>query len=238
MEGQGRVAIVTGASSGIGRAVAEELADMGYSSVLTARRADRLQNLANRLPNSIAVPGDISEPDMPEHLLRRALDHFGRCDVVMNNAGLIEVGPIGTINIERVCSMVRVNVEAAYRLAYTALKHFKNVGEGILLNTSSVMGTKVRPTAGAYAGTKYAIEALSEALRMELANENIQVVAIEPGLVLTELHDQWETHPSESMNISDPLQPADIARCVRFILEQPSRMRVARLMVLPRGHEI
>jgi NADP-dependent 3-hydroxy acid dehydrogenase YdfG len=134
--------------------------------------------------------------------------------------------------------MVRVNVEAAYRLAYTALKHFKKVGEGILLNTSSVMGTKVRPTAGAYAGTKYAIEALSEALRMELANEDIQVVAIEPGLVLTELHDQWETHPSESMNISDPLQPADIARCVRFILEQPSRMRVARLMVLPRGHEI
>lgn len=238
MDRQGHVAVVTGASSGIGKAVAKELSGMGYSLVLSARREERLKLLADSLPDAVAVPGDITDPLLPASLMTTALEHFGRCDVVMNNAGLIEVGPVDSIDIERACRMVRVNVEAAYRLAYTALKHFKTVSSGVLFNTSSVMGTKVRPTAGAYAGTKYAIEALSEALRIELANSDIQVVAIEPGLVMTELHDEWEKHPTETMGIHDPLLPEDIARCVRFVLEQPARVRIPRLMVLPKGHQI
>ena len=227
------VAIVTGASSGIGVAVGEELSAMGMAVVLTARREDRLRELAGRCQNATVLAGDIADPHLPQRLIDHAVDSFGRCDVVVNNAGLIEVGPVESVDIERICYMARLNVEAAFRMAYVALRHFKRAGGGYLINTSSVLGSKVRPTAGAYAGTKYAIEALSEALRLELAGSGVRVCCIEPGLVMTELHARWEVHPSKSMNIPHPLQPADIARCVRFVLEQPDHVVIPRLMALP-----
>jgi NADP-dependent 3-hydroxy acid dehydrogenase YdfG len=171
-------------------------------------------------------------------LLDTALEAHGRVDVVLNNAGILEIGPVEKIDLERVCRMVRVNVEAAFRTAYTTLRHFREQGHGHLVNISSVLGTKVRPTAGAYAGTKYAIEALSEALRMELAGTDIQVSCIEPGLVRTELHDHWPVHPTKSLNCPHPLTPGDIARCVRFVLEQPPHVRIPRMMVLPGEHQI
>lgn len=232
-----RVVVITGASSGIGLAVARELHACGARLVLTARRAERLAPAADEL-SAVAVAGDLTDPELPGELLQVALSRFGRCDVVLNNAGVIAVGEIETIDVERVCAMVRINVEAAFRVAYTFLRHFRQQGRGHLVNVSSVMGTKVRPTAGAYAGTKYAIEALSEALRMEVAGSGIQITCIEPGLVMTELHDDWPIHPSESMGIPHPLRPEDVARCVRFVLTQPAHVRIPRIMVLPGEHVI
>lgn len=112
------------------------------------------------------------------------------------------------------------------------------MSEAHLINMSSVLGTKIRPTSGAYAGTKYAIEALSEALRMEVAGTPLAVTCIEPGLVMTQLHRDWPVHPSESMNISQPLQPEDIARCISFVLMQPAHVRIPRLMILPSEHQV
>jgi NADP-dependent 3-hydroxy acid dehydrogenase YdfG len=227
------VAVVTGASSGIGAAVAADLDKAGVRLVLTARRKDRLQELAARCKEAVIISGDVLTPELPQQLIDAALERFGRCDVFLNNAGIIEVGKIETIDVERVCRMVRVNVEAAFRMAYVAIRHFVAVGQGHLINTSSLLGTKVRPTAGAYAGTKFAIETLSEALRLEVAGTNVKVSCLEPGLVRTELHDRWEVHPTQSMNVPNPLLPEDIARCVRFLLEQPEHVRIARLMVVP-----
>ncbi|HEY2932416.1 MAG TPA: SDR family NAD(P)-dependent oxidoreductase, partial [Acidobacteriota bacterium] len=181
---------------------------------------------------------DIADPKLPHQLLQRALDDFGRCDVVFNNAGVMEVGSIAQIDLDKVSEMVRINVDAAYRITYVALRHFQSVNGGHLINTSSILGTKVRPTAGAYAGTKYAIEAFSEALRMELAGTNIKISCIEPGLVATELHRHWEVNPRKTLNIEKPLQPEDIARCVRFLLQQPEHVRIPRMMVLPGEHQI
>jgi len=234
---QGRVAIVTGASSGIGQAVARELAGSGARVLVTARREERLTELAEQI-GGMSVGGDILDPALPDRLIERACRELGDVDIVVNNAGVIEVGPVATIDIDRVCEMVRVNVEAAFRLAYCAVRHFQQRGRGHLVNVSSVMGTKVRPTAGAYSGTKYALEALSEALRMELAKTDVQVSCVEPGLVLTELHQRWPVHPTESMEIPTPLQPEDVARCVRFLLTQPSHVRIPRLMVLPGEHVV
>jgi NADP-dependent 3-hydroxy acid dehydrogenase YdfG len=134
--------------------------------------------------------------------------------------------------------MVRINVEAAYRVAYTALRHFRGAGAGHLINISSVLGTKIRPTAGAYAGTKYAIEALSEALRMEVAGSAVKVSCIQPGLVMTELHRDIPVHPRETLGVERPLVPADIARMVLFLAELPDHVAVPRLMILPQDQAI
>lgn len=230
---EGKVAVVTGASSGIGVAVARELDRAGMKLVITARREQRLQQLASELTDSVWVAGNIADEGLPEHLLETSLAQFNRCDVLVNNAGLITTGTIEDIDLNRVSQMVRVNVEAAFRMAYVALRQFKKQGEGHLVNISSILGVKTRPTAGAYSGTKYAMESFSHALRLELAGTGIGVSSIGPGLVMTELHNHMPIHPSESFNIQKPLQPEDIARCVRYVLEQPEHVRIASMMVLP-----
>ena len=229
----GQVAVITGASSGIGVGVAEELNRAGMKLLLTARRADRLEQLAQSLDCCECLPGDIADPDLPHRLMDTAVEKFGRCDVVFNSAGIMHVGPADKADVEKLCEMIRVNCEAATRMAYAAVRYFTAVGSGHLINVSSVLGTKVRPNAGVYAGTKYAVEAISEALRMELAKTNVKVTVIEPGLVATELQDHFEVHPRELLGIENPLEPADIARCVRFVLEQPAHVRIPVMMVLP-----
>ena len=238
MDLKDKVAIITGASSGIGRAVARNLNEAGVKFILTGRRENHLTELKDELAHAAILTGDISQDGMPQNLLAAALETFGRCDIVFNNAGIIKAGSIDDIDIDDMCYMVRVNVEAAFRMAYVAVKHFKSNGSGYLLNTSSVLGTKVRPTAGAYAGTKFAIEALTEALRLELAKTNIGVSCVEPGLVQTDLHREWPVPPAQSLNIPRPLQPEDIARVVRFILEQPDHVRLPRILAVPSDQEL
>ena len=182
MELKDAAAVITGATSGIGAAVARNLREAGVRCVIAGRREEKLKALASELGQTEAVAGDIAHPEMPERLMQTALDAFGRCNIVVNNAGLISSGDISSIDIDSVCEMVRVNVEAAFRMTYVALRHFKQTGSGYLINTSSVLGTKTRPNVGAYAGTKFAIEALSESLRMELSGTDIHVGCIAPTL--------------------------------------------------------
>lgn len=230
---QGKVAIITGASSGIGRGVALELDRAGMKILLNARRTDRLEELAGELSEAEPFSGDLTDESLPQRLVDAAVDRFGKLDVVFNNAGIMDTGPIDSADIERLCANVRVNFEAAVRMAYTALRHFKNQESGYLITTSSILGTKVRSTAGVYAGSKYGVEALTEALRMEVAGSGVRVGCIEPGLVITELQDHFEIHPREMLGIEQPLEPDDIARCVRFMLEQPPHVSIPRMMVLP-----
>jgi len=236
-----QVGIITGASSGIGAATARLLAADGARVVLHGRRRERLDALVAELPDgaAVALDGDIADPAAPQRLIDTAAERFGPVDWVLNNAGVLHVEPLERLDIENACAMVRINVEAAYRMAYLADRHFQAHGDaGTLINTSSVLGTKVRPTAGWYAGTKHAIEALSEALRVELAGTGIHVACVEPGLVKTDLHRDWDEPSDQRLGIDRPLQPEDIARCVRFILAQPPHVRIPRLMVLPGEHAI
>lgn len=238
MELKDKVVIITGASSGIGRGIAIELNHAGMKLVLTGRREDRLEGLKKELNNTVICAGDICDPNMPDRLIQIALDTFGRCDVVINNAGIMHAGRIEDIDIDAINRMIEVNVAAVTRLSYTALRHFKKNNSGHLINISSILGTKVRETAGAYAGTKYAVEALTEALRIEVAKTGVKVSVIEPGLVKTELQDHFALHPAKLMNITVPLEPKDIARAARFILEQPDHVTVPILMMLPSQHAI
>ncbi len=234
----GKVAVVSGASSGIGMALAAMLARDGVKLVLHGRRAARLAALAEEFPGTRWVAGDLVDAGAPALLLRIAIEEFGAVDFAINNAGTNHTGPIEEIDIEALCGMARINVEAAYRFTYIFLKHFKARDTGHLIHTTSVMGYKVRETAGGYAGTKHAIEALCEALRMELARSGVKVSCVAPGLVKTELHRDLSVHPSVSRNIQRPLAPEDVATAIRWVMCQPAHVNVPQLLVLPQDHAI
>ncbi len=234
MELKGKVAIITGASSGIGTGVAHELAEAGMKLVLTARRKELLKKLAGQLQTEVkVVAGDITDAALPQTLVDTAVSEFDSCDVVFNNAGVMTVGPVQEIDIEAMCRMVRVNVEAVYRLAIVAMRQMLSQGRGYLINTSSSLGTKVRQTTGAYAGTKFAVEAMTEDLRMQAAGTGVRVCAFEPGLVETHLQDHFPVHPKDALNIRHMVQPADVGRVIRFILEQPDHVAIPRILVMP-----
>ncbi len=187
----GRVAVITGATGGVGAAVARTLSRAGYSLVLTAPSMEKLSALAAQLKGPCTViEGNLSDESLPETLLYAALDRFGRCDICFNNGALFEAGIIETVDIERLSSMVRVNVEGSFRVAYVFVKHFVSEGSGHLVNVSSAVGSSVRPTP--YAATQRAIEALSDALASELDDSEVLVSCIQPGLVKTGLHHRWE----------------------------------------------
>ncbi|MFA5204243.1 MAG: SDR family oxidoreductase [Lentisphaeria bacterium] len=232
---QGQVAVITGASSGIGLAAARELAGAGMKLVLHGRNRGALATLAAELPAAAAVlvTGDVTEPDTAPRLLAAALEAFGRCDAVFNSAGVMEVGGIDDLDLERACRMVRINFEAALRLSYVFLRHFKPAGGGHLVNVSSILGTRVRLGTGAYAGTKFAIEALTDALRLEVAGTPVKVSVLEPGLTESHLQDHFKVHPKTALNMQKLLEPEDVARCLRFMLEQPPHVRIPRLLVIP-----
>lgn len=230
---EGKVAVITGATSGMGLACAEALAGEGVRLVVTGQRQDRLDDVTRRLDGAVALAGDITVASFPQQLFDLALETHGQIDIVLNNAGYMTSGPIETIDIEKVCRMARINVEAAFRVMYLAVKHFRKTGAGHLVNTSSVLGYKTGAEVGAYAGTKHAIEALGEALRIEVARSDIRITNIQPGLVQTELHREYETSMAKLRNITSPLQPTDIARMLLFVLQQPDHVRIPKLLITP-----
>ena len=238
MDLDGKVALVTGASSGIGRAIAKNLDAAGMKLILTARSEDKLQELAAECRNASVYAASITEPEIPQKLLDFALDSFGQLDVLINNAGMMSVGGIDEIEIEKICLMVKLNVESVYRMAYTVLRHFKKTGSGFLINTSSVAGLKTAPKYGAYSGTKHAVEAFTDSLRMELVGTGVNVAAIAPGTVDTGLYDDWGRDSESNVKSGGVLQPQDIARCVNYILEQPEGVLIPRLFVTPRDQPL
>lgn len=238
MELQNKVAIVTGASSGIGKAIVQELDKAGMKLILTARSHDKLQELAKSLQQATFLAGEITDPILPEQLVELALTQFGQLDVVVNNAGMMTVGSIADVDLEAICQMVRLNVEAVYRMSYTALRQFQKAGDGFLINLSSISGLKTGARYAAYNGTKHAIEAFTDALRVELAGSGIKVAAIAPGTVDTSLYDRWNETDKDWIMSGGALQPEDIAKSIRFVLEQPSHVLIPRLLVVPTNQPV
>lgn len=235
-----KVAIVTGASSGIGRATAAALADAGASVVVAARRAHRLAELTEEIETSggraLAVPCDVTEAAEARHVVSEALGTFGRLDVLVNNAGVMRVAPIPETRLDDWSRMVDVNINGILNFVAAALPHMIESGSGHIVNVGSVAGRRPFPGGGVYAATKFAVRALSWAMHLELgAAHGIRVTDIQPGLVSTELLDgspqtaAWKEAWSERRM----LQADDVARAILFATTSPDHVSVSEILVRP-----
>src|SRR3954447_972577 len=214
------VAVVTGASSGIGAATARALAAEGYAVALAARREERINELCDELSSSgsraLAVPTDVADPASARSLIETTKAELGSVDVLVNNAGVMLLGPILDADIEHWQRMVNVNVLGLLYCTHAALPIMKEQGSGHVVNVSSVAGRVARAGSGVYNATKWGVGAFSEALRQECIPDHIRVTVIEPGMVDTELashitHAAAKEGVRQRMQAITPLRSEDIA---------------------------
>ena len=238
----GKVAVVTGASSGIGEATVRALAAEGAAVVAGARRKERLDGLVEEVTNgggrAIAVECDVTDEEQAHYLVRRAVEEFGSLDILVNNAGVMLLSTVGKGLSDQWRQMFEVNVMGLLYATDAAIGVMKEQGSGHLVNISSVAGRKVTRTSnGVYAGTKFAVNAISEGLRQELLVDNIRVTVVEPGAVATELPDHiTDEDARESLGgllKLDRLQAPDIADAIVYAVTQPERVSVNEILIRP-----
>ncbi|HET7480480.1 MAG TPA: SDR family NAD(P)-dependent oxidoreductase [Rubrobacteraceae bacterium] len=237
----GKVAIVTGASSGIGEATAEALAAEGAAVVVAARRKDRLDDLTKRIEGNggkvLSVECDVTEEEQAHALIQAAEREFGSVDILVNNAGVMLLSRIERGLSDEWRQMFDVNVLGLLYATDAAVEVMKRQGSGHIVNISSVAGRKVRETGGVYSGTKFAVGAISEGLRMELLGDNIRVTVVEPGAVATELathitDEEAQQGMSRFAGI-EILQAEDIANAIAYAVSQPQRVSVNEILIRP-----
>ena len=235
-QNSGRVAVITGASSGIGEATARSLAAGGYRLALLARRADRIQALADDLgAGAIAIESDVTDRDSLVAAAERVQGELGGADVLVNNAGVMLLGPFSSGQRADHRQMVEVNLLGAMTATEVFLDQLRD-GGGDLVNISSVAGRTARPGNAGYAATKWGMNGWSESLRQEL-QPDIRVMVIEPGAVATELTDHIthaDTKQATQAFVKDlAIRAEDIAEVIAFAVSRPRRMTINEILVRP-----
>ena len=243
----GTVALVTGASSGIGEATARALSARGAAVALAARRKDRLDSLVSELEaadgRAVAIETDVTDRAQAEAAVAATVSELGRLDTVINNAGVMLLGPIVDAPIDEWDRMVDLNVKGLLYVAHAALPHLiaaadddpRHVAD--LVNISSVAGRVARMGSGVYNATKWGVGAFSESLRQEVAKRHVRVSLIEPGATATELssHLRPEIAAQALKRFVDVerLAAEDIAEAIEFVVTRPRRVAVNELLVRP-----
>jgi NADP-dependent 3-hydroxy acid dehydrogenase YdfG len=221
-----RVVLITGASSGIGEACAVSCSQAGMHVVLTARRTDRLEGLAQRLNDAggsaLAVTGDVTHAEEMRHAVARAVLTFGRLDVIVCNAGLGYYGRVEDTTAEALARLLDVNLMGSFHAAQAALPQFRRQARGHLIFVSSIVGRRAVPGSGVYAATKFAQTGLAEALRSELLGSGIVVSTIYPVSTDTEFRDAAARAFGHTAGGLGPRQsPEIVARAVLRLIERP-----------------
>jgi NADP-dependent 3-hydroxy acid dehydrogenase YdfG len=243
---EGKVVVITGASSGLGQATARLLSAQGATVALGARRLDRLQALAEELTRSggkaLVVATDVTDFDQVKRLVDTAVQTYGRIDVMINNAGLMPNSPLERLKIDDWNRMIDVNIKGVLYGIAAALPYMKQQRAGHIINVSSVAGHKVRAGGAVYAATKHAVRALSEGLRQEVKPYNIRTTVISPGAIATELPNSV-TEPDVAENFRKFYEelaiPADsFARAVAFAMSQPEDVDVNEILFRPTRQEL
>jgi NADP-dependent 3-hydroxy acid dehydrogenase YdfG len=240
---EGKVAAITGASSGIGEATALALAAEGASVALAARRVDRIDALAKRIDDdggrALAIETDVSEEEQANSFVVRASEELGGLDILVNNAGLMLLGPVAGAPTEQWRRMVDVNLLGLLYCTHAALPIMGAAGSGDIVNVASVAGRVASFGSGVYNLTKWGVVGFSEALRQECARAGVRVTAIEPGWVDTELQGHNE-HPAvvagmerAMEHIDKVLEADDIARAITFAVTQPPHVSINEILIRP-----
>jgi clavulanate-9-aldehyde reducatase len=241
----GKVAAVTGASSGIGEATAIALAHAGASVVVGARREDRLSDLAKRIEEeggkALPIAVDVGDEASARGFVERAHSELGRLDILVNNAGVMLLGPIEGTDTEQWRRMVNVNVLGLLYCTHAALPLMREQGGGDIVNISSVAGRVAGPGSGVYNLTKFGVNAFSEALRQESVASKIRVSVVEPGYVETELQDHNESKivrdaiEKSRAKIGKVLEAEDIANAIAYAVSQPPHVAINEILIRPAG---
>jgi NADP-dependent 3-hydroxy acid dehydrogenase YdfG len=243
----GTVALVTGASSGIGEATAKRLAAEGAAVAVGARRLDRLEKLVAEIADAggtaVAIESDVTDRSQAEDLVERTVKTLGRLDTVVNNAGVMLLGPALEAPVEEWERMVDLNVKGLLYVAKAALPHlvkFADEGPRLvtdMVNISSVAGRRARSGSAVYNATKFGVGAFSEALRQEVTERHVRVSLVEPGAVITELSSHNRPEVLEEIKgrfgALERLEAADIADAIAYIVTRPRHVAINEILVRP-----
>ncbi len=243
----GKVALVTGASSGIGEATALALAQEGARIALVARRADRLEQVAQRITQAgseaLQIETDITDYAQVQRMIRATQARWNRLDILINNAGVMLLGRIPGANIEDWQRMVNINLLGLLYATHEALPIMQRQGGGHIVNVSSVAGRVARAGSGVYNATKFAVGAFSEALRQEVTKQDhIRVTIIEPGMVATELREhitdvQAKKGAEEMATAMRQLESEDIADTIVYAVTRPDHVSINEMLIRPTEQE-
>ncbi|MFI6637284.1 SDR family NAD(P)-dependent oxidoreductase [Nonomuraea fuscirosea] len=234
----GLVALVTGASSGIGEATALALSAEGARVAVAARRADRLESLARKAPDEmLALDLDVTDQESVRAAVAATVERFGALDVLVNNAGVMLNGPILGADITQWTRMVETNLLGSMYMVHASLPHLLERG-GTIVQVSSTSGRIASAYSGVYSATKFGIAAFSESLRQEVTTQGVRVVVVEPGFVATELtsHNTDPTMVAAAQEIAASmrtLQSEDIANAVVYAVTQPEHVAVNEILIRP-----
>lgn len=243
--------MVTGASSGIGEATALTLAQRGVAVALVARRKDRLDSLAAKISDAggtaLVIEADITSQEQAQGAVEKTVSDLGRLDTLVNNAGVMLLGPALDAPLEEWQQMIKINIEGLLYCAHAAMPHLLRAAEGPprqvadMVNISSVAGRVARNGSGVYNLTKHGVGAVSESLRQELARRFVRVSLVEPGAVATELasHNRPEIRENIDQRFADleRLQAQDIADAIDYIVTRPRRVAVNEILIRPTEQE-
>jgi NADP-dependent 3-hydroxy acid dehydrogenase YdfG len=242
---QGKVVIITGASSGIGEATAKELASKGAKLVLSARREDRLKKLQEEIQKNggqaIYKVTDVTSYEQMEELADYALKEFGKIDVLVNNAGVMPLSPVYQKKINEWDKMIDVNIKGVLYGIAAVLPYMRERKEGHIINVSSIAGHLVFPASSVYSGTKFAVRAITEGLRKEEFINNIRTTIISPGAVATELIEAISDLELKAKIVEESkvaIDPTSIARAIAFAIEQPSDVAINEMIIRPTIQEL
>jgi len=229
---EGMVAIVTGGSKGIGRAIAGALAAEGASVVISARTAGDVERVAVELGGRdgrvLGVRCDVRDPDDCARMVEAAVDAFGRLDVLVNNAGVGAFAPVEAMSIETWRQVIETNLSGVFYCSRAAIPHLRRAGGGWIINIGSLAGKNAFPGGGAYNASKFGLLGFTEALMQEVRHDGIRVSTIMPGSVATEF-----SHPEPGTSDEWKIHPQDIAELVLDLLRTPARTLPSRIEVRP-----
>ena len=235
-----KVVAVTGASSGIGEAIAKELADAGCQVMLAARREERLKSLVQELGDGVVYHRtDVTNAKQVQEMVQATIDRFGKIDVLVNNAGIMPVSPLIDLKIDDWNKAIDINIRGVLHGIAAVLPSMNDRGSGHIINIGSVASLHVIPNFAVYCATKFAVRAISESLRKETLGK-IRVTTIYPGAVESELISSSNDEQTSNQISSsfDFISPTAISRAVLYAIEQPEEVAVNEIVVRPSNQEL